>query len=184
MTITISALAVPGLNEDGSLNKETIKEFYFGGDFPNVLNALEHFRKNNPDASKEDLIFVYKYLGVVYASDPETKDRAESYMYQLLKLIPAVDLVDMYISDNIESIFRTVKERFYRMEKRQNPAGSSIATSKSSSSDKEVPLHKNRTVWMVAGGFAVVTAVTLFLIFSNGDEEPEAKSETLDSIPI
>ncbi|MFC1586001.1 hypothetical protein ACFL5V_10675 [Fibrobacterota bacterium] len=185
-----SGWCVPGLNPDGSLDKETISALYFNGDFKAVVDALETFRKGTPSPGKEDRIFMYKYLSVIYASKPETKDKGESYMYQLLKLVPTVDLIDMYISDNIESIFLRVKERYQRMESdRPDPvppedenanlkspsaqAGTSTETDQKQET-QEGPKIK-RWMWWTAGGVAVAGIVTVFLV-SGGDNSPEVNT--------
>ncbi|MBF0433287.1 MAG: hypothetical protein HQK83_18555, partial [Fibrobacteria bacterium] len=107
-----SSWAITGLNSDFSLNKEEIKNHYFEGEFDTVRTALEHFRKNMKGASRVDSVFVYKYLAVICAAYPESKLEAESYMYQLLKLSPSVELLDMYISDTIQAIFSKVRTEY------------------------------------------------------------------------
>ncbi len=112
--IVQSALAagVEGLNDDGSLQRSKISKAYFEGDFDMVVKALETWRKMQPNPTKEDRIYAYKYLSVIYAAKPETRAKAESFMYQLLKLMPSIELMDLYISDNIEAIFNSVRLRF------------------------------------------------------------------------
>jgi hypothetical protein len=109
------AHALKGLNADGSLDKTVISKAYFEGEFWTVINALEAFRKSGVPATREDSVYAFKYLSVVYAADPETRKKAESYMYQLIKMMPTIDLLDLYISDNIESIFQKVKSDYERL---------------------------------------------------------------------
>jgi hypothetical protein len=109
------AHALKGLNADGTLDKPVISKAYFEGEFWTVINALEAFRKSGIPATREDSIYTFKYLSVVYAADPETRKKAESYMYQLIKMMPTIDLLDLYISDNIESIFQKVKSDYERL---------------------------------------------------------------------
>ncbi|GEM_PF-1260579 len=110
-------MAVKGINADGSLDKPTISKAYFEGEFWTVINALEAFRKTGMKAGREDSIYTFKYLSVVYAADPTTRKKGESYMYQLIKMMPTIDLIDLYISDNIESIFKKVKSDYEKVEK-------------------------------------------------------------------
>jgi hypothetical protein len=174
----------PGLNPDGSLNKETISKFYLDGDFETVITALEHYRKQNPDMSKDDQIFIYKHLSVIYASNPETKDKGESYMYQLLKLVPTIDLIDMYISDNIESIFLRVKERYQRMESQRGASKPSASEKPEAQASSPTPAPQQKPtaqpadkkskkgkkwIWWTAGGVALAGAVTFFLVSSSDD---------------
>jgi hypothetical protein len=177
------ALSLPGIKEDGSLDKETISNFYFEGNFVKVVEALEHFRDNNPDASKEDMIFVLKHLSVVYASQDETREKAESFMYQLLKLEPNIDLIDMYVSDNIEAIFNKVKERHNRLTPPSGVGGKMAESNESTSSGKGKPKpEKKSKKWLLwaAGGTALAAGFTAFILFS-GEEESQ-KTRTLDPI--
>lgn len=124
------AHALKGINADGSLDKTVISKAYFEGEFWTVINALEAFRKSGVPATREDSVYAFKYLSVVYAADPETRKKAESYMYQLIKMMPTIDLLDLYISDNIESIFQKVKsdyERLAQMRRDTAPAGQAAA---------------------------------------------------------
>ncbi|MFC1586148.1 hypothetical protein ACFL5V_11415 [Fibrobacterota bacterium] len=177
---------MPGLLEDGSLNREEIQKLYFDGEFEPVAAALEQFRKINPQASEEDRIFMYKYLSVVYAANSETRDKAESYMYQLLKLVPAVDLMDMYISDSIKAIFNKVKTEYQARNqpaapKEQKKQSDPVVVKKpdpapapQAPAEKEAdkPEPNRRWIWWTAGGLAVAGAVTAFVLLS-GDEEPD-----------
>jgi hypothetical protein len=110
-------VAIKGFNPDGSLDKPTISKAYFEGEFWTVINALEAFRKSGMKTNREDSIYTFKYLSVVYAADASTRKKGESYMYQLIKMMPTIDLIDLYISDNIESIFKKVKLDYEELEK-------------------------------------------------------------------
>ncbi|MBF0431214.1 MAG: hypothetical protein HQK83_08055 [Fibrobacteria bacterium] len=179
-----SAWSIPGLNPDFTLNKEEIKAQYFEGEFETVKSALEMFRKNMDGASREDSIFLYKYLAVIYAADDNTKDKSESYMYQLLKLAPSAELLDMYISDTIQAIFNKVRseyvarERYLNRDKSPAPApASSVQTKKSvtppptstankkSKSSSSLKSSK-KWIWWTAGGVVLAGAVTGFLLLS------------------
>ena len=105
-----------GFKLDGSLDKPVISKAYFEGDFHRILPPLEAWRTSRAAKTHEDSIFVYKYLSVIYAADSTTRNKAESYMVQLLKLMPTIELVDMYISDNIEAIFKDVQEKFLKQQ--------------------------------------------------------------------
>jgi hypothetical protein len=104
------AQAAFGFKLDGSLDKDAISHAYFEGDFRRILPPLEAFRASLAKKTKDDSIFVFKYLSVIYAADSSTRPKAESYMVQLVKMKPTIELIDLYISDNIEAIFTGVKE--------------------------------------------------------------------------
>ena len=176
---------LPGIQADGSLDKERLKTLYFDGEFIQVREALEHYRKQNSNLSDEDKIFIYKYLCVVYAADSNSRDKGESYMYQLLKLVPSVDLLDMYISDNIQAIFNKVRMEYEARNKSQ-PQGNSAAestpppwqrASSSSSSQKSKekeshPSSSHKWVWWTVGGVAVAGTVAAFVVLGAEDPKP------------
>lgn len=116
LAIASPSLAVKGINPDGTLDKPTISKAYFEGEFWTVINALEAFRKTGYNKNREDSVYAFKYLSVVYAADPTTRAKAESYMYQLIRMMPTIDLLDLYISDNIQSIFVKVKSDWEKIE--------------------------------------------------------------------
>jgi len=112
LLIIFNGFSISGLNPDGSLDQDRIYALYFDGNFEEVRHILETFRKEQPSPSENDKVFMYKYLGIVYAANPETRDQAESYLYQLLKLKPTIEVLDMYISENIKVIFKNVKKDY------------------------------------------------------------------------
>lgn len=193
-------LAVKGINPDGTLDKPTISKAYFEGEFWTVINALEAFRKANKTSTREDSIYTFKYLSVVYAAEPTTRAKAESYMYQLIRMMPTIDLLDLYISDNIQSIFVKVKSDFEKVESSKaattqptpqsaaQPAQVAAAPARAypaapaqpvpaSSSQADKPKKKSSLkVWapLALGGVGIATA-TFFLVAS-GDEASNAKT--------
>ncbi len=168
-----------GLNPDYSLDKEKIKKIYFDGDFEQVQKTLEEFRQHNSAPSNEDLVFVYKFLSVVYAADSKSRDKAESYMYQLLKLTPTVNLIDMFVSENIELIFKNVKSKY----EQESEYHEQLSTGKSKNGkktgiEKQQPLNpkpadssqpkKKSKAWVywAAGGGVLAATVVGFLVLS------------------
>ncbi|MEO7423607.1 MAG: hypothetical protein ABI036_00370, partial [Fibrobacteria bacterium] len=93
-----------------SLNQKAIHDEYMNGNFEAVLTRIETFRKNNPDHSREDSLFIARHLGVVLAADPRTVEAAKYWMHRTLMLSPEADLSGMYASEAIERMFREMKE--------------------------------------------------------------------------
>jgi hypothetical protein len=110
------AHALTGIKSDGSLDKPTLSKAYFEGEFWTVERALETFRISGYPMNRDDSVYVFKYLSVIYASDPSKRTKAESYMVQLIRMMPTIDLLDLYISDNIQSIFAQVKTAYQRLQ--------------------------------------------------------------------
>lgn len=160
-----------GFHLDGTLDKKAISLAYFEGDFERILPPLEEYRDSFPaSATKDDSIFVYKYLSVIYAADSSTRQKGESCMVQLIKMKPKIELIDMYISDNIKAIFKDVKASYFQQQKyiqehdvlgnnRTGPAGKTKSRSK-------------QWVWWTAGGVgAGAVAMTLYFVLT-----PDSKS--------
>ncbi len=172
-----------GFNLDGTLDKTAISHAYFEGEFARILPPLEVVRQSFPgQAKKEDSIFVYKYLSVIYAADPKTKLKAESYMVQLIKLMPTIELVDLYISDNIEAIFKNVKQSYVQQQayvgshdeygRDKNPA--------STGGVKVAPRSKKWLWWTLGGVGTAAIATTAYFVLH---EEPGSQTQS-DRLPL
>jgi hypothetical protein len=97
-----------------------IKNLYNEGEFEKIRISLEDFLKKSGKSSEpKERIFAYKYLGVIYAAEPQGYPLAETYFYQLLKLAPNAHLSDMYVSTAIEEVFSRTQVRF-RKENQDN----------------------------------------------------------------
>lgn len=97
-----------------------IKSLYKEGEFEQIRVSLEDFlKKSGKSAEPKEKIFAYKYLGVIYAAEPEGYPLAETYFYQMLKLAPNAHLSDMYVSSAIENVFTKTQVRFQK-ENRDN----------------------------------------------------------------
>ena len=156
-----------GFNIDGTLDKKAISHAYFEGEFSRILPPLETFRQSYPNPTKDDQIFVYKYLSVIYAADSSTRKKAESYMIQLVKLMPTIELIDLYISDNIQAIFRDVKSNFLKQQKyvREHDVYGHPSNPGPDSATHPKPRNGSSSwVWWTAGGVSL-TAVAATLYF-------------------
>jgi hypothetical protein len=166
-----------GFKMDGTLDKEAISHAYFEGEFHRVLPPLETYRQSFPvTATREDSIFVFKYLSVIYAADSSTRAKAESYMVQLLKLMPTIELIDLYISDNIQAIFKNVKNEFLQQQEYVRGHDQYGRASKDSTQVKPAGKSASRKWiwWSVAGiGAATSAGVTYYLVTSRNEAGDE-----------
>jgi hypothetical protein len=95
------------------LDFSSLEKAYLDGELQDIKVTLEDFLKENSrTASRQDLIFAYKYLGVIYAADSISQPKAESYFHQLFTLAPRIEILDLYPSARIQDIFRRVKMEF------------------------------------------------------------------------
>ena len=144
-----------GINRDSSFNKQKIRLFYMEGEFDEVSQALEFFRKQS-GLSREDSIFIFKHLGVVNSANPDTKHKGESYFFQLLKLMPKAKLHDMYVSDSIKAIFRYVKSEFESLWPIDKADKDTVNTASSAVADT-LPTHADSTAEQGGNKAAVKT---------------------------
>lgn len=178
----VESWAAFGFKLDGTLDKDAISHAYFEGEFSRVMPPLEMFRQSFPgNATRDDSIFVYKYLSVIYAADSSTRPKAESFMVQLVKMKPTIELIDLYISDNIQAIFKNVKQSYLEQQKYvrehdfqgNNREGDKIPDAKKAKS--------SQWVWWTLGGVGTAAiATTAYYALNDGDKQPQKQ---IDIIP-
>lgn len=174
-----TAHAAFGFKLDGTLDKEAISHAYFEGDFSRVLPPLEMVRQTFPASStRDDSIFVFKYLSVIYAADSTTMTKAESYMVQLLRLMPTIELVDLYISDNIHAIFKDVKQKYLEQQKyvrEHDMFGRPLRDS--AAIGKGIPRAKGSRKWIGWALGGVGTAAAAATVFYVMNDDPKTRTD-------
>jgi hypothetical protein len=85
---------------------------YGDGNFENVVQILEDFRARHDKYRPVDSVFIAKYLGVVYASNPDSREKGKYWLYKMLQMDPASDLVDLYVGEEVEKTFEKVRSEF------------------------------------------------------------------------
>lgn len=182
LAIAPPAFAAFGFKLDGTLDKPAISKAYFESDFTRILPPLEAWRQGIADKTRDDSVFVFKYLSVVYAANPATKERSRSFMFQLLTLAPTIEILDMYASDEIERTFHTVKKEFKERKdylstydslgkKKPKPATQPEATAQAKKS------HPPKWVWWAVGGVGVTAVVAgSYYMLHNDPAAPKTKS--------
>lgn len=105
----VMALARPGINSNGSLDMQTVRQLYGESEFVKSREILEGFLKRSRVITMPESVFAFKYLGVIYAADSSTSVLAESYFNRALRLAPDLELVDMFVPAKILSLFDKVK---------------------------------------------------------------------------
>lgn len=167
-----------GFKSDGSLDRDTINSAFFEGDFQQATLALEEWRARFAPKTREDSIFVFKYLSVIYASDSSTRLKAESYMIQLLKLKPSIELVDLYISDNVDAIFKSVK--LNHLKHQEYVQGHDVLGNETAAGTKTAKAAKKfpNWIWWTAGGIGLSAAVgTTAYFLMNETTEPITQAD-------
>lgn len=99
------------------LDQKAIHDAYNEGDFDKVVGLIDVFNKANRTCSRADSITIAKHLAVVYSANPKTREKGRYYMYRLLEMMPSAELVDMFVSDEIDRIFDKVRREFLTRQK-------------------------------------------------------------------
>jgi hypothetical protein len=116
--LPFNSYAAFGVAPDGHLDTKTLSNAYKESEFEPVRVSIERYlNQRGANATREEKIFAFKFLGVIYAADTLTRIRAESYFNRLLDLAPNIELIDMYVSPKIMEIFERIKN-----ERRQTEA--------------------------------------------------------------
>ncbi len=153
--------AVPRAAE---LNQVSIHYKYSDGDFPSVIQAIDAYTKTHKSYPRTDSIFIAKHLAVVYTANPETRERGKYYMFQLLDLVPSAELVDMYVSDEIDNIFSRVRKEYESHHQ-------DVAAHQAADRESRKPLWQKPWAW--AAGAAVVGVTVAILVWPDDKPKPE-----------
>jgi hypothetical protein len=171
-------------------------EAYTNGDFEVVLTHIEGYQKRHPRHSLADSIFIAKHLAVVHASNPQTREKGRYHMFRMLEMDPSADLVDMFISQDLDVMFEKVRKEFLVRQNRGQKALTPYAPTPHSKVDPpkaekvdrlppapiaEAAPKKSGNTWIwIAGGAAVAAgAVTAYYLTLN--QTSEGKNTPLDN---
>ncbi len=100
-----------------TVDQNAIHNAYNEGDFDAVLKLTEQFTGGKETYSRADSVYVCKHLAVVYSANPKTREKGKFYMYRMLEMLPSAELVDMYVSDEVDRIFDKVRKEFKMRQK-------------------------------------------------------------------
>lgn len=170
-----------GFKLDGTLDKPAISKAYFESDFERIRLPLETWRQSFAEnKTREDSIFVFKYLSVIYAANPATKDKSRSFMFMLLTLAPTIEIMDMYASDEIELMFRSVKREFKDrnayLTTHDELGREKLDSSKVKKEKKPVKPTSSKWVWWTVGGIGLAAAATGGYLLFHETTSPDNQS--------
>jgi hypothetical protein len=94
------------------VDQKRVHSEYGDGNFETVLQILEDFRAGHERYRAADSVVVAKYLGVVYAANPATREKGKYWLYRMLQLDPGQDLVDLYVGEEVQGVFEKVRQEF------------------------------------------------------------------------
>jgi hypothetical protein len=189
VAIALTLLVLPvhaafGFKLDGTLDKTAISKSYFESDFARIRPPLEAWRTSLALKTRDDSIFVFKYLSVIYAADSTTKEKSKSFMFQLITLAPAIEIMDLYVSDQIELMFKSVKAQYQERQQymnRHDMLGKEMETppipSRAPATTRTPETRSADWVWWTVGGVGMAAAVVGgYYILHDDPASPKAKS--------
>jgi len=94
------------------LDTAKVRALYVDGDFDIAIDQIETSLRTRSGFSREDSVFMFKHLGVMYAAKYETREKGKRYMLRLLEVEPTARILDMYASDMIYMIFKNIQDEF------------------------------------------------------------------------
>jgi len=99
-----------------AVNREMIDGFLAEGEVKTAEKALESALKDGSELTYLDSIYIFKNLGVLYASKPKTQSKGEKCFTILLGLDPFASLHDTYASNTIIARYKKTR-RAYQLQK-------------------------------------------------------------------
>jgi hypothetical protein len=187
------------------LNQKDIHAAYNEGDFDKVVALIDGFNRDNKTYPRADSIIIAKHLAVVYSANPQTREKGRYFMYRLLEMMPSAELVDMFVSDEIDRIFDKVRREFLARQKgfgvdstqistpnnaatganataNTQPAkpASTASTTSATSATNARPFWKRNAFWIASGtGVVIAGAAAIFIYYQ--DEPVPGKTITISS---
>ncbi len=161
--------------------RKKVENWYYQGEFEEATESLEYLIRSKKLKTKDDSIFVFKYLGIIYASDIETETKGENYLYRMLTISPDANVSDMRLSEYLESLFYRVSYRFYQNQLDENKIQTK-SEPKPEPQKKSPPPKKEKEgvpswVWYAGAGAAAVVGTLSWYFWSNS-EKPDPPSVT------
>ncbi len=165
-----------------------VHEAYSNGDFEVVLTRIEAYQKRHRSLSLSDSIFIAKHLAVVYASNPQTREKGRYYMFRMLEMNPSADLVDMFISQDLDETFEKVRKEFLvRQNRSQGVKTIHAPPPKPEKGERTIPLpvakaapKPSSKTWLWVAGGAAVAAGAVTAYYLTLDHPSEGKNIPLD----
>jgi hypothetical protein len=95
-----------------TLDIKRVQAEYGDGNFETVVQILEDFRTKQKNSRPRDSVLVAKFLGVVFASNPNSREKGKYWLYRMLQMEPREDLVDLYVGEEVQNTFDKVRQEF------------------------------------------------------------------------
>ena len=167
------------------LDSAKVRKLYLDGEFEAAIAILETGLNEQRPFNRNDSVFIYKHLGVMYAARYETREKGKFYMHQLLMTEPTAKILDMYASDMIYMIFKNIQDEFasnrVRLDRAEELVRGNGQDEPAASASKPTPTtlqpaHANRTAWIWVGASAAAVGAGIGLYFLIADNHTPDQS--------
>jgi hypothetical protein len=92
-------------------------------------------------------------------------------MVQLIKMKPTIELIDLYISDNIEAIFKNVKQS-YEQQQKYTRAHDLVGNERKDTTSVTAPKTRStKWIWWTLGGVGTAAIATAAYFALNDDNQ-------------
>lgn len=104
--------AVASSSAPDTIDRKKVHAEYGDGNFETVVKILEDYRARHAVYRSADSVFMAKYLGVIYASNPDSREKGKYWLYKMLQIDPSSNLVDLYVGEAVEHTYEKVRQEF------------------------------------------------------------------------
>ncbi len=166
-----------------TIDQKAIHSAYNEGDFDAVIRLTNQFTSGKASYIRSDSLFVFKHLAVVYSANPETREKGKYFMYRMLEMFPSAELVEMYVSDDVDRIFDKVRKEFMTRQKNFGVDTTQISLPQKAGSASASPMSETAGAkpkkggmnpiwyWVAGGAVAVGAGVTAVLLMQSDEGE-------------
>jgi hypothetical protein len=190
--LLIACLFQPITAVAATIDLNAVHNAYNDGDFDAVIKLTDPFTNGKGTFTRSDSAFVIKHLAVVYCANPKTREKGKFYMYRLLEMLPSAELVDMYVSDEVDRLFDKVRKDFKTRQKNfgvdttlisfpeKEPAPkASVASQAAPPPDPPKKVAGKKRIdpiwfWVAGGGVVVGAGIATILLMQS--DSPEGKT--------
>lgn len=118
LTLTLGAFGPSGAQAPGdipSLPSKEVESAYKNGELDSVVIYIKRGRAKPVFMDSRDSIIAFKYLGVIYSADPQTREKGRYYFNQLLKKDHRATIADLGPGETARAVFKEVREEFFEL---------------------------------------------------------------------
>jgi hypothetical protein len=159
--------------DSGRIDTAAVRKLYLESDFEEAITMLLYALAEKKVRTHADSIFVFKHLGVMYASKYDTREKGKYFMHQLLTVEPTARILDMYASDMIYMIFKNVQEEYDATHLRfvdggqYNPNGGEPVPIAMPRPQPSPPKSHRAYYWIGAVGFGLAVGAASYFALAN-----------------